>query len=59
VTIRVEAFNVLNHTNLGLPNRNLNFNRGDGSYAVDSSFGRIDETANGARVLEFAAKFVF
>jgi outer membrane receptor protein involved in Fe transport len=59
VTIRVEAFNVLNHTNLGLPNRNLNFNRGDGSFAVDSSFGRIDETANGSRVLEFAAKFVF
>jgi hypothetical protein len=59
VTVRLEAFNVLNHTNLGLPNRNLNFNRSNGSFAVDPSFGRIDETANGARVLELAAKFVF
>jgi outer membrane receptor protein involved in Fe transport len=59
LTIRVEAFNVLNHTNLGLPNRNLNFNRGDGSFSVDPTFGRIDEIANSQRVLEFAAKFVF
>jgi outer membrane receptor protein involved in Fe transport len=50
LSIRVEAFNVLNHTNLGLPNRDLN--GGD-------AFGRIDEIANAQRVLEFAAKFVF
>jgi outer membrane receptor protein involved in Fe transport len=49
LTLRIEAFNVLNHTNLGLPVRDIE----------DGNFGKITEVANSQRVLEFAAKFVF
>jgi outer membrane receptor protein involved in Fe transport len=50
LTLRIEAFNVLNHTNLGLPNRDFN---------DPANFGTITEVANAQRVLELAAKFVF
>jgi hypothetical protein len=49
ITIRVEAFNVLNHAPLGMPNRDIN----------DPSFGLITDVANAPRILEFAAKFGF
>jgi len=58
LTFRVEAFNVFNHTNLGLPDRTLSGFNPDGTPG-NGNFGKITETANGQRVLEFAAKFVF
>jgi hypothetical protein len=50
LTFRVEAFNVFNHSNKGMPVRDIT-NTGQ--------FGQILSTANQARVLEFVAKFVF
>jgi hypothetical protein len=49
ITLRVEAFNVLNHPNKGLPIRDI----------TDPNFGKILETANSQRILEFAAKVTF
>jgi hypothetical protein len=45
---RVEAFNALNHTNLGQPANTLN----------TSTFGTI-LSSNPARILQLAAKFTF
>ena len=47
---RAEAFNLLNNVDLGLPNSD--FNSG-------SSFGTINGTANTARQLQLAGKFIF
>jgi hypothetical protein len=47
---RVEAFNVLNNVNLGQPNNDIN---------SGSAFGTINSTANPARQLQLAAKFIF
>jgi carboxypeptidase family protein/TonB-dependent receptor-like protein len=49
LTLRIEAFNLLNHPNKGLPIRDV----------TDPRFGQILGTANRARVLEFAGKFIF
>jgi outer membrane receptor protein involved in Fe transport len=49
-TFRVEAFNVFNHPNKGMPVRDIT-NAGQ--------FGQILSTANDARVLEFVGRFVF
>ena len=48
--LKVEAFNVFNHTNKGMPNRD---------WSNKAQFGTITDTANAARVLEFALKFQF
>jgi len=50
LTFRIEAFNLFNHSNKGMPVRDIT-NAGQ--------FGQILSTANAARVLEFAAKFGF
>jgi len=50
LTFRVEAFNLFNHSNKGMPVRDIT-NTGQ--------FGQILSTANASRVLEFVAKFVF
>jgi hypothetical protein len=49
LTLRIEAFNLLNHANKGLPVRDI----------TSDQFGQILTTANAARVLEFAAKLKF
>jgi outer membrane receptor protein involved in Fe transport len=49
LTLRVEAFNLLNHPNKGLPVRDI----------TSGQFGQILTTANAARVVEFAAKLTF
>ncbi|RSL19005.1 carboxypeptidase family protein [Edaphobacter aggregans] len=47
---RAEAFNLFNHANLGQPNNDLN---------SGSAFGTINTTANSARQLQLAGKFIF
>jgi outer membrane receptor protein involved in Fe transport len=49
LTFRIEAFNLLNHANKGLPVRDF----------TSGQFGQILTTANAARVVEFAAKLRF
>jgi hypothetical protein len=46
---RAEAFNVLNHVNLGQPANDIN----------SGAFGTINSTASSARQLQLAVKFVF
>jgi len=50
LTFRMEAFNLFNHPNKGMPVRDI---------TNPGQFGQILSTANAARVLEFAAKFGF
>jgi hypothetical protein len=50
LTFRVEAFNLFNHSNKGMPVRDI---------TNTAQFGQILSTANAARVLEFVAKFTF
>jgi hypothetical protein len=47
---RAEAFNLFNNANFGQPNNDLNAGNG---------FGTINSTANSARQLQLAGKFVF
>jgi hypothetical protein len=47
---RAEAFNLLNNVNLGQPQNDIN---------SGSAFGTINGTANTARQLQLAAKFIF
>jgi hypothetical protein len=46
--VRSEAFNILNHTNLGPPTLTLN----------NGNFGQIT-TASDPRILQFALKYIF
>ncbi len=48
--LRAEAFNVFNNVVLGIPNSNLN---------SGISFGKVTSTANTARQLQLAVKFLF
>jgi len=50
LTLRLEAFNVLNHANPGMPNRD---------FSDKANFGKVTYVANAPRVLEFALKFAF
>jgi hypothetical protein len=50
LTLRIEAFNALNHANKGMPVRD---------FSNKDQFGQILTVANSARVLEFAAKLRF
>jgi hypothetical protein len=50
VEFRLEAYNVFNHVNLGQPHNDIN---------SGTAFGTINSTANAARQLQLAAKFVF
>jgi hypothetical protein len=48
LTLRAEAFNVLNHANMGMPNP---------TWSDTANFGKITYTENQPRILEFALKF--
>ena len=50
LTLRLEAFNVLNHANPGMPNRD---------FSDKANFGKVTYVANAPRILEFALKFHF
>ena len=47
--LRLEAFNLTNHFNWGLPQTNL----------LAASFGRITSQANPPRILQFGVKYGF
>jgi len=47
---RAEAFNVLNHVDLGQPHNDI---------SNITNFGRIDSIASTSRQLQLAAKFIF
>ena len=51
MNLRVEAFNIFNHTNLGLPNSNV----------TDPNAGQITGLANGTQMrrLQFGARLDF
>jgi hypothetical protein len=49
VQVRLEAFNVFNRIQLGLPVATMN----------SSNFGAITSTAADQRILQFALKYVF
>jgi hypothetical protein len=49
VTLRWDAFNLFNKTNLGLPNRNLS----------GGDFGTISSLSGDARIMQLAVRFTF
>jgi len=55
---RAEAFNVLNHTNFGLPNQVV-FTGNTSNYSYSESAGEIDSTATPSRQIQFALKLLF
>jgi hypothetical protein len=55
---RAEAFNVLNHTNFGLPNQVV-FQGTSANYSISDSAGQITSTANYSRQIQFALKLIF
>ena len=56
VQLRLEAFNVFNWVNLGLPNASVLFNS-DGTYRAGAA--RITTTATPARQLQLGIKVIF
>jgi len=62
IQVRLEAFNALNHQNLGLPNTGFclpptESGGTDLVHQAGCSFGRITNIATDPRALEFALKF--
>jgi len=53
---RAEAFNVLNHVNLGNPN--TSFSPGANGLNQSSTFGEVT-SARDPRILQFALKLIF
>ena len=53
-----DFFNVLNHTNFGLPNNTI-FNGTAGAVTANAAAGRISTIIGTARQLQFSARFVF
>ncbi|MCU1250681.1 MAG: TonB-dependent receptor plug [Edaphobacter sp.] len=58
--LRLEAFNVFNHTNFQAPTNNVNFG-GQGSFNQESpgTAGLLDTTATTSRQVQLGAKIVF
>jgi hypothetical protein len=52
LTLRIEAFNVLNHPNFALQ-------AGSGDISNPATFGRIQNTFSAPRIVEFVAKFTY
>jgi len=58
VELRGDAFNVFNHTNLGLPGTNATADISS-PFSAGGNFGVITSTANDARVLQVALRIDF
>jgi hypothetical protein len=58
VELRIEAFNVLNHTNLGIPELRAFAGQADGE-APSATFGRISNTVTSSRQIQIGARVVF
>jgi hypothetical protein len=60
VQLRVQAFNVLNHINGFVPNRDINFSlRGDGTRQYNDTNAGRDTALQNPRQLEFSVKILF
>ena len=52
LTLRVEAFNVLNHPNFAIQ-------AGSGNMADPTTFGKIQNTFSAPRIIELVARFTY
>ncbi|HEY6342887.1 MAG TPA: hypothetical protein VIY49_15450 [Bryobacteraceae bacterium] len=56
---RAEFFNILNHSNFGLPNASAFVQTANGGGAPNPTFGRITTTTTNSRQIQFALKLLF
>jgi Carboxypeptidase regulatory-like domain len=63
MTLRLEAFNMLNHPNLNIPTGTtvgtLGATTGGAAVLTSSTFGQLSSTSNQARVFQGSVKFIF
>jgi Carboxypeptidase regulatory-like domain len=63
MTLRLEAFNMLNHPNLNIPTGTttgtLGATTGGAAVLTSSTFGQLSSTSNAARVFQGSVKFIF
>ncbi len=63
MTLRLEAFNMLNHPNFNIPTGTstgtLGATTGNAAVLTSSTFGQISSTSNTARVFQGSVKFTF
>lgn len=59
VQFRAEFFNILNHTNFGVPNLNLFSVSGTGAVSVPATAGAITSTVGTSRQIQFGIKLLF
>ena len=63
MTLRLEAFNVLNHPNFNIPTGGttgtLGATTGGAAVLTSGTFGQISATTNTARVFQGSVKFAF
>jgi len=58
IELRIEAFNVLNHTNFGVPELRAFAGQADGEVPL-ATFGRISNTVTSSRQIQVGARVVF
>jgi outer membrane receptor protein involved in Fe transport len=56
---RAEFFNILNHSNFGLPNASAFVQTANGGGAPNPTFGKITTTTTNSRQIQFALKLLF
>jgi hypothetical protein len=63
MTLRLEAFNLLNHPNFNIPTGGttgtLGGTTGGAAVLTSSTFGQISSTSNAARIFQGSVKFIF
>jgi hypothetical protein len=58
IELRVEAFNILNHTNFGIPELRAFAGQADGEVPL-ATFGRISNTVTSSRQIQLGARVTF